>query len=170
MNKAMPEIDTLDRLVIEADQDYIHQYFGYWSDGGRCRVRIYDRGAMIPVIVLTELPNNHNTSVTNLIENIAAEVVLEQEIEHGERYSDADPPFVLIEHYPDRYPGSTFRDSIFAEHFDLVTFRSYGLEFPYSFAMKQNRPKFSGPEWDRLERRKVLEIVLRSKPLNARRR
>jgi hypothetical protein len=161
----MPEIDTLDRLMIEADRDYIHEYFGYWSPGGRCRVRIYERTGMIPVLVLTELPNNENTSVTNLIENLAAEVVLDNDdaFDWGAIYTDANPPFALIEHYPDRFPSSTFRDSMFAESFDYVTFPNYHIHYQYSFAMKANRPRFMRPEWGRLAREKVLEIVLRSK-------
>jgi hypothetical protein len=26
---------------VKKTHDYIHRYRGYWSDGGRCRIRIY---------------------------------------------------------------------------------------------------------------------------------
>ena len=30
-------------------RDYIHRYRGYWSDGGRCRIRIYREDGRAPV-------------------------------------------------------------------------------------------------------------------------
>ena len=55
--------------------DYIHHYRGYWSDGGKCRLRIYQRDGSTPVIICSQLPDNHNTSVTNMAEYLAAEVI-----------------------------------------------------------------------------------------------
>ena len=54
--------------------DYIHHYRGYWSDGGRCRIRIYQEGRAL-VVICTQLPDNDNTSVTNMAEYLAAEVI-----------------------------------------------------------------------------------------------
>src|SRR5215208_1200218 len=34
--------------------DYIHRYRGYWSDGGRCRIRIYHEDGRVPAA--TEIP------------------------------------------------------------------------------------------------------------------
>lgn len=51
--------------------DYEHGFFGLWSPGGVCRVRIYDEEGRIPVVVLTELPRNrNNTSATNMVERL----------------------------------------------------------------------------------------------------
>ena len=55
--------------------DYIHHYRGYWSDGGRCRIRIYHEDGRAPVVICSQLPDNHNTSVTNMAEYLAAEVM-----------------------------------------------------------------------------------------------
>ena len=52
--------------------DYIHHYLGYWSDGGKCRIRIYREDGRAPVVVCSQLPDNDNTSVTNMAEYLAA--------------------------------------------------------------------------------------------------
>ena len=72
--------------------DYVHLYRGYWSEGGRCRIRIYQGEGELPVVVCTQLPDNDNTSVTNMAEYLAAEVV--------EGHS-LPTPLVWIEHYPE---------------------------------------------------------------------
>jgi hypothetical protein len=70
--------------------DYVHFYRGYWSDGGKCRIQIYHEDDRAPVVVCSQLPDNHNTSVTNMAEYLAAEVMEE----HGLSW-----PLIWIEHY-----------------------------------------------------------------------
>jgi hypothetical protein len=72
--------------------DYVHRYRGYWSDGGRCRIRIYQEEKQNLVVICSQLPDNHNTSVTNMAEYLAAEVIEE----HG-----LATPLTWIEHYPE---------------------------------------------------------------------
>jgi hypothetical protein len=72
--------------------DYIHHYRGYWSGGGRCRIRIYREEGRAPMVVCSELPDNPNTSVTNMAEYLAAEVIREHELA---------TPLTWIEHYPE---------------------------------------------------------------------
>src|SRR5919112_2008944 len=55
----------------------IHRYRGYWSDGGRGRIRIYQEDGRAPVVICSQLPDNPNTSVTNMAEYLAAEVIKE---------------------------------------------------------------------------------------------
>jgi len=55
--------------------DYIHYYRGYWSEGGNCRIRIYQEDGCAPEAICSQLPDNDNTSITNMVEYIAAEVV-----------------------------------------------------------------------------------------------
>jgi hypothetical protein len=57
--------------------DYVHYYRGYWSDGGKCRIRIYQEDGQAPVVICSQLPENKNTSVTNMAEYLAAEVIEE---------------------------------------------------------------------------------------------
>jgi hypothetical protein len=70
--------------------DYIHHYRGYWSDGGKCRIQIYQEDGQFPVVICSQLPDNSNTSVTNMVEYLAAEVIEE----HG-----LPTPLLWIEHY-----------------------------------------------------------------------
>ena len=87
--------------------DYVHHYRGYWSDGGKCSIRIYQETEQDP-IVISQLPDNDNTSVTNMAEYLAAEVIEE----HG-----LPTPLTWIEHYPEHRgkPGE----------YSLVTFSSW---------------------------------------------
>ena len=54
--------------------DYVHYYRGYWSEGGRCRIRIYRKDGQMPVVVCSQLPDNTHTSGTNMAEFLAAVV------------------------------------------------------------------------------------------------
>jgi hypothetical protein len=77
---------------LKKTHDYIHHYRGYWSDGGKCRIRIYHEDGSAPVVICSQPPDNDNTSVTNMAEYIAAEVIAEH---------DLLTPLVWVEHYPE---------------------------------------------------------------------
>jgi hypothetical protein len=77
---------------VKKTHDYIHRYRGYWSDGGKCRIRIYREDGLTPVVVCSQLPDNHNTSVTNMAEYLAAEVIVEHNL---------PTPLVWVENYPE---------------------------------------------------------------------
>ena len=79
-------------VSVKENHDYIHLYRGYWSAGGRCRIRIYQEDGRAPVIICAQLPDNDNTSVTNMAEYLAAEVIEE----HG-----LSTPLRWLEHYPE---------------------------------------------------------------------
>jgi hypothetical protein len=72
--------------------DYIHYYRGYWSEGGKCRIRIYQEDGQAPVVICSQLPDNDNTSVTNMAEYLAAEVIEEHKLL---------TPLTWVEHYPE---------------------------------------------------------------------
>ena len=72
--------------------DHVHHYKGYWSEGGKCRIRIYQEDEQALVVVCSQLPDNDNTSVTNMAEYLAAEVMEEHML---------PTPLVWIEHYPE---------------------------------------------------------------------
>ncbi len=72
--------------------DYLHHYRGYWSEGGKCRFRIYREAGRSPVVICSQLLDNHNTSVTNMAEYLAAEVMKEHKL---------PTPLVWVEHYPE---------------------------------------------------------------------
>jgi hypothetical protein len=77
---------------VKKTHDYIHHYRGYWSDEGRCRIRIYQEDRHIPVVICSQLPDNDNTSITNMAEYLAAEVIEEHSM---------TTPLLWIEHYPE---------------------------------------------------------------------
>src|SRR5918994_4735176 len=62
------------RVPVKKTHDYIHHYRGYWSEGGKCRIRIYREEGQYPVVICSQLADNPNTSVTNMAEYLAAEV------------------------------------------------------------------------------------------------
>jgi hypothetical protein len=77
---------------VKKTYDYIHHYRGYWSEGGKCRIRIYREAGRSPVVICSQLPDNDNTSVTNMVEYLAAQVIDEH---------DLPTPLIWIEHYPE---------------------------------------------------------------------
>ena len=72
--------------------DYIHHYRGYWSEGGKCRIRIYREDGQASVVICSQLQDNENTSVTNMAEYLAAELIKERSL---------PTPLTWIEHYPE---------------------------------------------------------------------
>ncbi len=91
--------------------DYVHHYRGYWSDGGKCRIRIYRGDGHAPVVICSQPPDNPNTSITNMAEYLAAEV--------AERHS-LPAPLTWVEHYPE-HEGEV-------GEYSLVTFSSWTPE------------------------------------------
>ena len=78
--------------MVKKTYDYIHHYRGYWSDGGKCRIRIYREDTQSPVVICSQLLDNDNTSVTNMAEYLAGEVIEEHAL---------PTPLVWVEHYPE---------------------------------------------------------------------
>jgi hypothetical protein len=77
---------------VNKTHDYIHHYRGYWSDGGKCRIRIYRQEGHESVVICSQLLDNDNTSVTNMAEYLAAEVIGV----HG-----LTTPLMWVKHYPE---------------------------------------------------------------------
>jgi hypothetical protein len=77
---------------VKKTHGYIHHYRGYWSDGGRCRIRIYREDGHAPVVICAQLQDNPNTSVTNMAEYLVAEVIEEHSL---------PTHLTWIEHYPE---------------------------------------------------------------------
>jgi hypothetical protein len=121
--------------------DYIHPT----PRGGRCRVRVYlpEEDQDAPVVICSELPTNEGASVTNIAEQLAAEVI---------RYHRLHAPVVWIEHHP---PITT---DGFAETFDLVTFSSYEVRErgPY---LGETRLTVGEATWKRITRGMVEVLV-----------
>jgi hypothetical protein len=106
-----------------------HQFRGFYTDGGICRIEVYTADARPPLVVATELPENPVASITYMAEYLAAEVM--------ERYLTPThlrgyrPPLLWIEHYErtaaDRRIGLT-------ESWEQITFAHYRRERTRKFA------------------------------------
>ncbi len=138
--------------------DYEHGFFGLWSPGGVCRVRIYAEEGRVPVVVLTELPKNRNTSVSNLVECLAAEVQERHEFLRGPE----DPPFLLLLHHPRSEEEELWG---IKPSYCSVTFSSYDAERHYSYPMANHgrkpphRLKLGTPTFVRLDPKEALSLV-----------
>jgi hypothetical protein len=77
---------------VKKTHDYIHHYRGYWSDEGMCRIRVYQEDGQAPVVICSQLPDNTNTSVTNMAEYLAAEITQAHSLLK---------PLAWVEHYPE---------------------------------------------------------------------
>src|SRR5260370_24672601 len=119
--------------------EVIYEYHGLGTPRALCCLQIFSSPIDVPTVVLSELPCNRNTSVTNLVECIAAEVL--QKYLPGQ--IGKNPPFHCVEHYP-REDGSKLQET-----FDLVTF---ALNAPVPCLRGgRSRSTLGELEWRRLE-------------------
>ena len=118
--------------------DYIHHYRGYWSEGGKCRIRIYREAGRSPVVICSQLPDN--TSVTNMVEYLAAEVIKEHKL---------PTPLTWIEHYPE-HEGAI-------GEYSLVRFSSW--EVREALMGWTNRVRIGIPIWSHLPKEKLLFVL-----------
>jgi hypothetical protein len=127
--------------------EVIYEYHGLWTPGASCGLQIFSSLIDVPTVVLSELPCNGNTSVTNLVECIAAEVL--QTYLAGR--TGKNPPFHCIEHYP-REDGSKLQET-----FDLVTF---DLNAPVScWIGGRSRISLGEPEWKPIDRSELERMI-----------
>jgi hypothetical protein len=133
-------------------EDYTHAFRGPTGGRSACRVRLYLPGAAEPgetvgdatVVIVSELPDNPGTSVTNAIEQIAAEVM------DAHRFAMGRAP-VFVEHYPPRATGG--RD----ETFDLVVFAHHEAREVVRGGIWHK--EIGSPTWAHLSRRQVEVLV-----------
>lgn len=97
--------------------DFKYAYRGYWDEGGICRVRFFAMPELPPVIVVSQLEECRNTSITNMAEYIAAEIGAKH---FPDRFEQPEP-FRWLEHY--RHPAE--RDPDLRETWSRVRFDSY---------------------------------------------
>jgi hypothetical protein len=119
--------------------DYIHYYRGYWSDGGKCRIRIYREEGRSPVVICSQLQDNENTSVTNMAEYLAAEVIKERSL---------PTPLTWIEHYPE-HEGEV-------GEYSLVMFSAWELQ--EGCLGRVWRCRVGSPRWSSLSLNEVLAL------------
>ena len=122
-------------------RDERHPYRGLYDDGGVCRVRTYEAPGAAPVILVTDLPENENTSVATIAAYLAAELIARH---YPDRF-DHPEPVVWIEHYP------TDRD------FDRATFATWRPMVAVVGGMP--RARLGDPSWRRLSDDEVIALT-----------
>lgn len=114
--------------------DFTYHYPGFGSCHSKCRLRCFTGDPTAsPVVILTELPENEGTSITNMIEYLATVSLI--------LLPKGYPPAVIFEHYregiaPSRDPWGE------GETFDRVLF-------------SEDAPPFGKPRWQISSRRVV---------------
>lgn len=106
-------------------------YKGLWHCDAVCGLDIIQYAGCY-VVILTELPDNTGTSVTNYIENLA-------DLLCGTNHELKRTDTIWIEHYSAREEHE--------ETFDLVSFKIL------------HNGKFESPRWTRISREKVAELI-----------
>ena len=92
------------------------------------------------MVVCSQLPNNHNTSVTNMAEYLAGEVIEEHAL---------PTPLVWIEHYPE-HEGAI-------GEYSLVRFSSW--EVSEALTGGTSRVRIGTPIWSHLPKEKLLFVL-----------
>lgn len=114
-------------------------------------MRLFHRGNATLDLVLTELPDNPSTSVTNMAEILAAELIAKL---CPERF-DEEEPAVLLEHYPEERDrrGRLGRK----ETWDRVSFASWS---PRKIWLgDQERVSLGEPDWRPLPADEVERLI-----------
>lgn len=119
--------------------DYRYDYRGFWQSEGFCRIRVFEAPGRSPVIIATELPNNPGTSITNLVEYLAPEIIAK----HVPHRFEAAEPVVWIEHYPPREDPR--RGTRGKPDYDRVFFSSWTPRTEYLHG--KLRVRFVEPDW-----------------------
>lgn len=129
-------------------EDYIHAFRGPAGARSACRVRLYmpsgedEAFGDAPVVIVSEIANNPGISVTNAIEQMAAEVM--------NALTPTSVP-VLVEHYPPEATGGS------EETFDLVVFAHEEIWEVMRGGIR--RTGLGPPTWKPLDRRAVEILV-----------
>jgi hypothetical protein len=139
---------------LKLTRDYVHEFTGLQGiPGSRCRIRTYEGGETPPVVIATQLPDNASTSVTNLAEYLAAEVLTRY---FKERLEEPEP-VIWIEHYP----APSRRGRVGKPEYSRVHFSSWSprIETKFSAGGTIQRIKLGEPEWDDLPQEEVEQLV-----------
>jgi hypothetical protein len=148
--------------------DERHDYLGYGIHRSHCGIRVYVVADGM-VVVISEPPDNHGTSVTNAIEQIASELLPNLVGEPDRRDT-----ITWIEHYPAEkslvkavHRGTAFACSRLEDTFDQVTFKEFDeppttedswLRRMLSFD-KCAYGRFRCPSWRRISREELEKLI-----------
>ena len=114
-----------------------------------CRIRIFVAPDQVPVVVATELDDNRGTSVTNMTEYLAAEIIAR----HFPEQFEAEEHLIWLEEYP-RTPEQRSRGM---PAFSQAEFSSYTPRVEYLGTIK--RIHIGQPTWHHLEETEVEALI-----------
>jgi hypothetical protein len=131
------------------------EYKGYFGRQAICALDIYADDKNF-VIIVTELPDNPGTSITNRAEVVAETLETAFEIP-GHAFSEAlfNEPMSMRYTYIEHYPRSKYRGD-WDENFSIVTFKDSRLR---TSAPKDNPQWYSQPNWVPLEREEIERFI-----------
>jgi hypothetical protein len=135
--------------------DERYAFRGYYDrePGGECRVRILQAPDKPPILIVTELPENRTTSVTNLMETLAPELI-GRHLPHRYEVLDEEPA-IVIEHYPPvQDPRGRVREKA---TYDRVTFANWHPRKVWLHG--QERLSLGEPEWHHLPDDEVRSLL-----------
>jgi hypothetical protein len=135
--------------------DTEHEFFGYHGHRGHCRIQVYLVDGERPLIVAQELIANDGTSITNMVQYLAAEVI--------ERYLTSDmldpglPPFIWLEVYE---RDESMRRAGITPSWSSVVFKSYTRERVYRGMYPGGlRFRYGEPDWTGLDRDQFAAMI-----------
>jgi hypothetical protein len=134
--------------LTELDSIPKFSYMGYFGKLAVCGLNVYE-GPDGMVFIVTELPDNEGTSITNRAEMVAETLEAEYGLPHvfGE---PRDVNYTYIEHYP-----VSKRRGDFPENFSIVTFAGA----PPLHSNDSNPKFYSEPNWVPVEREQVERLI-----------
>jgi hypothetical protein len=135
--------------------DYLHRFRGTFDrePHGVCWVRVFEEAGQTPVIVMSELPQNRSTSVTNLAEYLAPGLIRR----HFPHRFEELPPAIFLEHYvEERTPKGRLGHKA---TWDRLSFHSWAPRRVWLSG--QERIAFGDPHWEHLPEREVEALISR---------
>ena len=137
------------QLAARLVRDERYTYRGYHTDGGVCRVRIYECDAQPPVFLVTALPENTNTPIGCMTEYLAAELL--------QRYDparfEAERPLEWIT----QYSISEFERDRGMPEFARVAFDDFRPRIAWMGGIQ--RLKLGQPSWEYVDRSQVEALL-----------
>jgi hypothetical protein len=117
---------------------YVHEYDGWVGPGGECVIRIYEAKDKTPVFICSGIRTNLNTSISNICEILALEVV-ERYAPHliprhllAGRRALIQPPFLWFIHYPARFKSVNDRERAARGEYVLPSLREWIWEVTFA--------------------------------------
>lgn len=151
--RPQPEEEPRDAHGMPKTADYLHAFRGMWDRDPEaiCWVRVFEEAGQIPVIVMSEHPQNPSTSVTNMAELLAAELIQA----HFPQRFDYTPPAILLEHYPTEHtPQGRIAHKA---TWDRLSFHSWAPRRVWLGG--QERLAFGDPHWEHLPEHDVERLL-----------